>query len=61
MKAFKKYSKTITADNFLGNKISRQDYESCEFVNCNFIDLSELNFVNCHFKNCNLSNKGKQL
>ncbi len=56
MKAIKKYRETITAVNFSESRNDRDDYESCEFVNCTFTDISELNFVNCLFRNCNMSN-----
>jgi len=39
------------------NPLSKGDYESCVFTDCNFSesDLSDINFIDCEFISCNLS------
>lgn len=42
---------------FLGQMLSRDGYDNCEFIDCNFsnADLADVSFMECTFKLCNFS------
>ena len=50
-------NKTFTKIDFLKEKLSKGEYESCAFVDCSFsqASLSEINFAECTFDNCDFS------
>jgi fluoroquinolone resistance protein len=43
--------------NFVVQKLTRAEYDNCEFVGCIFneADIAHTVFVDCHFENCDLS------
>src|SRR6218665_1540679 len=49
--------KTFDKINFTEQPLEKGDYESCEFINCQFagVDLSQVNFASCTFRGCNMS------
>ena len=50
--------KDFNNEDFSENLLPKGDYESCNFVNCNFSksDLSGINFSECTFEGCDFSN-----
>ena len=48
---------TIKDIDFTGDNKTAREYDSCNFINCNFskTDLSNVIFTECLFENCNLS------
>ncbi|MGB1003685.1 MAG: pentapeptide repeat-containing protein [Salibacteraceae bacterium] len=49
---------TFSNKDFVQHDILIAEYESCEFIGCNFEGqiLTEFVFIDCTFQNCNLSN-----
>ncbi|MBU0473042.1 MAG: pentapeptide repeat-containing protein [Bacteroidetes bacterium] len=43
--------------NFSEKGISKGEYDSCKFINCDFsgVNLSNIAFIDCKFENCNFS------
>src|ERR1700751_2707013 len=56
MKSGRKKREVILNIDFSIDKMDREEFENCEFSNCNFTELKAVDFEDCVFKNCNLSN-----